>query len=193
MQSVFSRHDLVRDVDITNYYVFRDGFSAAEVEQMRGLVDRDCRQAGTAGGSVDPQYRSSSIVWLANTPANRWVYDKVAMFVREANKQCFGFELTGFGEDAQVSTYHPGDHYDWHVDVGRQQPWRKVSVSIQLSADDAYSGGDLELQYGRVPKKMPREQGTVVVFPSFLLHRITPVTSGTRQSLVVWVSGVPFR
>ena len=108
------------------------------------------------------------------------------MFVREANKQCFGFELTGFGEDAQVSTYHPGDHYDWHVDVGRQQPWRKVSVSIQLSADDAYSGGDLELQYGRVPKKMPREQGTVVVFPSFLLHRITPVTSGTRQS---WLCG----
>jgi len=192
MQSLFSRHDLGKDVDLSNFYVFRNGFTPQEVDAIKRLVCDAQAKPGTAGGKVNPEYRSSSIVWLPNSLPHRWIYNKVAAYVREANKECFGFELTGFGEDAQAATYTVGDHYDWHLDVGRQCTWRKLSVSIQLSPSDAYTGGDLELQYGRVPKKMPRDQGAVVVFPSYLLHRITPVTSGTRQSLVVWVSGVPF-
>ena len=192
MQSLYTREQLARNVDHSNYYLFRQGFSVEETVRIRHLWQNEA-QSGTAGGKVDSTYRSSKITWVKNTLQNRWIFDKVACLVREANKECFGFELMGFGEDAQIGKYEPGDHYDWHLDVGKSSTWRKLSVSVQLTPPDQYTGGDLELHYGRVPTRVSRGLGDVVIFPSFLLHRITPVLSGQRQSLVLWVSGVPYR
>jgi PKHD-type hydroxylase len=66
---------------------------------------------------------------------------------------------------------------------------RKLSITIQLSNSDDYEGGDLELLYDKEPYKLDRSRGTFLVFPSFMLHRVTPVTRGTRWSLVAWIGG----
>jgi PKHD-type hydroxylase len=73
------------------------------------------------------------------------------------------------------------------------QNTRKISITIQLSNPDDYDGGDLEFWLGKTPEKAPREQAFAVLFPSYLMHRVTPVTRGMRKSLVVWVGGDTFR
>jgi len=78
---------------------------------------------------------------------------------------------------------------DWHTDFAGTRPFRKLSVSIQLSDPEDYEGGDLELLYGTEPQKLDRSRGALIVFPSFMLHRVTPVTRGARWSLVAWLLG----
>jgi PKHD-type hydroxylase len=83
-----------------------------------------------------------------------------------------------------------GSHYDWHMDCGEGNlSRRKLSMTIQLSDPEGYSGGNLELLYGRHPVTVERKRGTLVAFPSYTLHRVTPVTAGVRYSLVLWISG----
>ena len=83
--------------------------------------------------------------------------------------------------------------YDWHTDFAGYRPLRKLSVSIQLSRSDDYEGGDLELQHLPRPTKLDRSRGSFIVFPSFTLHRVAPVTRGTRWSLVAWILGKRWR
>lgn len=64
---------------------------------------------------------------------------------------------------------------------------------MQLSDEDDYVGGDLELMFGDEPQKMIRKRGTILCFPSYVLHRVTPVTEGTRYSLVAWITGPQFK
>jgi len=79
------------------------------------------------------------------------------------------------------------------MDCGQEiQNQRKISVTVQLSAPDEYEGGDLQFNIGR-QITAPRVQGAAVIFPSFYLHRVTPVTKGVRKSFVLWVGGEPYR
>ena len=70
---------------------------------------------------------------------------------------------------------------------------RKVSVTIQLSNPEDYDGGELELWTGAGIQKVEKHKGCAILFPSYMLHRITPVTKGVRKSLVLWVGGSTFR
>lgn len=83
----------------------------------------------------------------------------------------------------------------WHLDLGGDNlSTRKLSFSVQLSHPDEYDGGELELNLAHSTVVAPRTQGTLVVFPSFLVHRVAPVTRGVRRSLVSWASGThPYR
>jgi PKHD-type hydroxylase len=87
----------------------------------------------------------------------------------------------------------PGEHYEWHIDRGMQTGTRKLSLSLQLSDPDDYEGGDLEMWFGGEPTKASRERGMMTFFPSYVMHRVTPVTKGVRYSLVCWISGPPFK
>ena len=90
--------------------------------------------------------------------------------------------------------YSSGGHYDWHTDVGSGAlSHRKVSITVQLSKPDEYEGGNLELLRGEYNEVAPRGLGTVVIFPSYMLHRVTEITKGTRKSLVLWVGGSHYR
>ncbi|MGB0178111.1 MAG: 2OG-Fe(II) oxygenase, partial [Owenweeksia sp.] len=83
---------------------------------------------------------------------------------------------------------------DWHMDFGAGEiSHRKLSMTVQLSDPADYEGGDLEFMINQKVVTAPRTRGTVIVFPSFILHRVTPVTKGVRHSVVGWVSGTPFR
>jgi len=90
----------------------------------------------------------------------------------------------------QIAFYQPGEHYDWHVDVGHgDAACRKISISVMLSPDDKYKGGDLEVNDHGVLRQGIREQGSINLFPSYMPHRVAPVTEGERWALVIWING----
>jgi len=118
----------------------------------------------------------------------------MASYVIQANEERWEFDLTGFGDGLQYTKYFGGGgHYDWHSDVGLTVPHRKLSMVVQLSDELEYEGGTLQLNVGHDWLEISKKKGTLVIFPSFVLHRVTPVTSGVRQSLVSWISGPNLR
>ena len=140
--------------------------------------------------------RKSKTSWIKLNDETAWLYDSLAYIARQLNGQYFDFDLYGFVEDLQYTVYDGNmeDHYSWHVDKGRSTPApRKLSLVLQLSDPSEYEGGDLELQYDTFPTQAIKRKGILYAFPSWVLHRVTPVTSGIRRSLVVWVAGPKFR
>ena len=113
-------------------------------------------------------------------------------FVERANERAFQVALDGRCE-MQMTEYsaRDGDHYGWHHDVqwhGQSGVDRKLSVTVQLSDPDGYTGGELEFEELETNADF-RARGTVLMFPSYLRHRIRPVTAGSRKALVAWFSG----
>ena len=112
------------------------------------------------------------------------------------NERIYQFDITCFSEPFQCTVYHgnEGGHYDWHVDRGRGLPEeRQLTFSVQLSEPSDYEGGELQIRAANKISVAPNTFGTVIVFPSYNLHRVTPVPAGTRRSLVCWVNGPRFR
>lgn len=180
-----------RGSDLSNYYYFTDGLTAAEIDTILTLGGPS--KPGTVGATTDVSYRSSEIKWVEAAPP--WLYEKLARCVRKANEELWHFDVVGFGESLQIGTYSSDSkgHYDWHMDCGKRSCCRKISLTVQLTNEAEYEGGELQFFYSRKTRVAPKKKGTVVLFPSCLMHRVTPVTSGVRQSMVAWITGPPFR
>jgi PKHD-type hydroxylase len=120
-----------------------------------------------------------------------WPHTRILELMKQANEARYKFNVSGFmNYDApMIMEYGKGCHYDWHIDVGKAVPNRKLSFTIQLSKPEDYEGGDLEFLGTEVKSNDFRQQGTCVIFPSFLAHKISKVKSGTRMSIVGWVHG----
>ena len=160
-------------------------------------------QAQTFGSRDEKQsldnIRKSDIVWITD----QWVYDLIWGYMMSANEQAGWKYDIAAAENCQITRYTKDGFYTWHKDgMGshnevRNEPdnkflhgnTRKLSMSIILNFD--YEGGDFELRY--LNEKVPRlEEGSIIIFPSFLDHRVAPVTKGIRYSLVAWFVGPPF-
>lgn len=167
--------------------------------QQKAKTPTSVAQVGNSkNGVVNTDLRRSSVSWLSNTPETSWVFDVLAHTVSSLNAQYFRFDLTGFGEPAQLTNYDSAEHgmYGWHVDFNGDfnSPSRKLSLVLQLSDPSEYEGGALELQPSTSEiVKMQKRRGLISVFPSWTLHQVTPVTWGLRQSLVLWVTGPTFK
>jgi len=146
-------------------------------------------------GNTDSTLRRSRVVFLGLEQKYAWLYQRLWAAVEVCNPQCFDVDVASVETNVQVARYDSAESgfYDWHFDFGPAKPSRKLSISIQLSSSEDYDGGDLELLYGNVPKKLDRTRGAFIIFPSFMLHRVTPVTRGTRWSLVAWILGKRWR
>ena len=153
--------------------------------------------------------RDSDVVWLNE----RWIYNAIHPYIHQANRDAnWNFEWS-FSESCQFTKYKKGQYYDWHCDSwdrpyhkpeepdshGKQ---RKLSVTLSLSDDKDYKGGELEFDFrNKDPDKKAnthvlkeiRSKGSLVVFPSDVWHRVKPVKSGIRHSLVIWNLGWPFK
>ena len=146
------------------------------------------------GNDVAPDIRDSKNSWLMPCDDSHWIFRRVTDVIVDLNSKFFKFDLFGFIEGFQFTRYDaPGGKYDQHIDRGLNTWTRKLSFTLQLSDPKDYVGGDLELYYGKEPTVPTKEQGFVVVFPSYVMHRVTPVTKGTRYSLVAWITGPSFK
>ena len=145
-------------------------------------------------GGLDTKKRVTTISWL---PFNEMkeMYAQLNKFIQQANRNHFGFEDIEITENAQFTEYPEGGFYDWHMDndvnMTHEPPVRKISMTLLLSPENQFEGGDLELMTKGKRAKMG--QGHAILFASFLQHRVAPVTRGVRQSLVMWFGGTPFR
>ena len=138
--------------------------------------------------------RSSRVAFLLPqnssllTDRQRQLYDRLMRALVRANEIVGRFQIHTL-EPLQLAEYsaESSGEYDWHLDIGPGvSSKRKLSISVQLSAPEDYDGGDLELWGSR---SCSRKQGTLIAFPSYLLHRVSPVTRGVRRSLVAWAIG----
>jgi PKHD-type hydroxylase len=180
-----------------NFATWENEFSDAEIASIRKLGDELAKDdANVDDGAVIEKIRKSKTGWLPQTNETSWLYDKLAYVGRQLNGQFWDFDLYGFVEDFQYTVYlSGGDHYTWHMDKGNLSAApRKLTLVIQLSDPEEYTGGDLELMIsGTAIVTAEKKKGIIYAFPSWLMHRVTPVTGGTRKSLVVWIAGPKFK
>ena len=154
--------------------------------------------------------RDSNIVWMSD----RWIYKEIQPYVHRANESAGWNFNWDFSESCQFTKYQKGQYYDWHCDSW-DRPYirehandpshgkiRKLSVTVTLSDPKDYKGGELEFDFRQNDPDKKRQirkckeilpKGSLVVFPSFVWHRVCPVTRGERNSLVIWNLGYPFR
>lgn len=180
-------------------FFWRENFlSDDEVNRVLALGEKHPWQdAGVyVQGSTEPdrQYRHASLCSLPLGEETQWLYEKLAGVAYRCNRARYHFDLTGIFEPIALNHYAAGGHFEWHKDHGNGPiSVRKLSLIVQLSHPDDYEGGDLEFLGDEDPEPALRQRGTVIIFPAFVAHHVTPVTSGARTSLVAWIAGPPFR
>lgn len=177
---------------ITMIATARNFLSRDECQQVIMQAGKATKSNGTIGDSKEMSgMRDSRVTCLMPRPETMWLFDKLDAAVTHLNK-AYQYDLLGFYEGVQVASYEAGGKYDWHMDLGPgENSTRKLSLSIQLSDSAEYEGGGLE--FVNIDQQSERAIGTLIAFPSFMQHRVSPVTQGLRQSLVAWVHGQPFR
>jgi PKHD-type hydroxylase len=135
--------------------------------------------------------RKSSAAFVFPNESTNWVFERLRKTIREINDSVYGFVVSEFREGFQFTRYEVGEYYGPHFDIGPGRlTERKLSLTVQLSAPDEYTGGELVVYPEFVA---PKEQGTMTVFPSFMCHNVNPVTTGVRYSLVSWLAGPQFK
>lgn len=165
------------------------------VDQVIAAGEAAIPQAATLSRGYElATKRRTTISWLKTSEhVHQAYFMAIANDVLKVNADKWQFDLWGFIDSLQYTVYREGDEFGWHVDCGPHLPPRKLSVSVQLSDPADYEGGDLQLRVSEEIETAPRERGTVIIFPSFIMHRVTPVTRGVRKALVAWVAGPAFK
>ncbi len=204
------------------YWFWKNVLSDSFIEHVKKFASQENREVkAIVGGTPIPtpeqpldedalkklhQKRNSHITWLSE----KWIYDEIHPYVHASNRNAnWNFEWD-FSEAAQFTNYKLNQHYDWHCDswdkgyskdkgVNYEGKVRKLSTICSLTDPSEYEGGELEFQFRNNddptiihPCTEVMGKGSIVVFPSFLWHRVKPVTKGTRNSLVMWHLGKPF-
>ncbi len=193
-----------------NFHIHPDVFTPRECAEIVRLGFEQIRleRSGTVAGvegveDVSADIRESRVAWIGESGDDNWIHERLAA-VAEAANDGYGFDLDGFSEDLQFTVYESeGSHYTWHHDGFEEGlEHRKLSLVIQLSDPSGYEGADLEfLEVAEDYDSQERDGyllsaraiGSVISFPAFEYHRVTPLISGLRCSLVSWLSGPPFR
>jgi PKHD-type hydroxylase len=185
--------------DPQNSYYWQTGFNSDELKTIdEGIKKLKLQKAETAGNGKD-DIRSSQIRWIPQNEEWWWLYNKLSDMIVTANNELWKFDLHSMPEQIQFTEYYATEngHYTWHQDIGPGiLSKRKISITVQLSDPSEYDGGVLEMWQGGPQDsavKAYKGAGSVFIFPSYMMHRVTPVTRGVRKSFVLWVGGSHYR
>ena len=177
---------------------WENGFADEEIEKIKEyattLVSNAARVHNGEGPPPEP-IRKTKVSWITSTPETAWIYERMAFVAGELNARYYNFDLYGFCEDMQFTIYEETEsHYTWHMDMGdNSRAPRKMSMVLQLSDPSEYEGGELQVRTKAEPEIVNKQKGLIAMFPSYILHRVTPVTKGVRYTLVVWACGPAFK
>ena len=184
------------------YYFVPTKLPKEPIESMKDYCDhRDYESAlvGPEGrGRYEENTRKSEVSWIN---WDEWIPGIIHNMMISANNEIFKYDLTHFDSQIQSTVYEgKGSYYSWHVDNNkpyeRDGMWheRKLSCSLILRDPDEYEGGELEFSYySKRFLRVKPDAGTAVIFPSWLPHRVKPLRSGKRRSLVAWMNGPMFK
>lgn len=191
------------ELNTSKVWAYRDNvFSNTECDKIIQIASQfKTKSAETERIQADKNYRISTISWLFPHSENQirdksvaWIYERISAALYELNNFYFNFDLYGFSEPLQFTEYNaPNGNYKYHIDTIENYHVRKLSMVIQLTDPAEYEGGELEIKTDETPKQMNKRQGSIIVFPSYILHRVNTVTKGRRNSLVGWISGPQFK
>ena len=160
-----------------------DLFLPEEVEQIIELGDALVLSEGKIkDNKVDHSVRNSRIAWIHPSPSTWWLFDRAIMVFKS------GLPFSTL-QSMQYTVYYDKGHYDFHRDIGTGDEIMKARVNVgilQLSSPSEYKGGVLQIKYEDQVIDVMKTKGMVTTFPNELLHRVTPVTSGVRKTLIMW-------
>lgn len=170
-----------------NWQMFPKAVSDTIINDIIGIADKTTEASTFNNGGED--IRKSKVSWVKDKKVLNLLYD----FVDIANKNTFKVSIYKQAQ-VQFTEYlsSEGGHYNWHHDIdwNRNDGFdRKLSVTVQLSSSDEYEGGDFTFSECESPNQQSKEKGTVLIFPSYLQHKVSPITKGIRRSLVAWFEG----
>jgi PKHD-type hydroxylase len=188
---------------------WNDIFTDEELEKICQLMTSAPLEPGlTAKGLINEvsdinNYRTSHVNFHGINDSNSWIFERINNIVEHVNNNFYNFDLNGYNS-FQYGEYRAEDrgHYNWHLDsyIGQlssnQFEQRKLSLTLLLNDPEKdFSGGDFQFNLSEENSAVTvgLKKGTIIIFPSFLIHRVTEVTSGIRKSLVAWVVGPNFR
>ena len=185
-------------------------FNDQELAALNKLIDTSKLVDGAATAKGAAVQKKNNLQITSGNPD----YAKISPFVSKAlmNPQIKAYTFMQKLLSPRVAVYREGGHYDWHVDCA-DEPFgedahdnfkgkiRKLSCIINLSDGDKFEGGDLFIahdQSSSPDRKINRitelrKQGSVIVFPSYTHHKVSPVKKGKRHSLVAWSIGQPWK
>lgn len=151
-------------------------------------------QADLADGSIDKEKRNAFKQFLPISDKGWPIMDIIAA-IKNINQQKYQFDLSGImdNDGPVVMKYNVDGHYDWHIDIGKNVSNRKISFIIQLTDPSTYEGGDIEVLNATLKKDLFKEQGNLIIFPSYIPHKIHKITKGERVSIVGWIHGNSFK
>ena len=187
----------LRDPNPTSWEtIIPNCFSKDGINQLVNYIEANDTQPAEINNPEkdgnDSSIRKSDILWIEATEDTRHIYYDIAHKIEMSNNGKYSFALN-YIESLQYSEYPENGHYTWHIDnmlKDGEGQGRKLSFSILLNDD--FEGGDFELFTGPEPLSIPMNKWDIMLFPSYLLHRVSPVTKGTRRALVGWVRGPDF-
>lgn len=182
-----------------NFWFWEAAISPERCDEIIEECKKVPAQKGTTFADVDKGYiadgevRNSTVRWVQNVPG---ITETIWPYVWEANRMAYNFDIASIF-DVQFTEYDAAEeqYYSWHHDVdfvADRGYDRKISAVIQLSDQEDYEGGEFQFRYMQAPEGF-KKRGSVLTFPSYLEHQVTPVTEGTRYSLVTWVEGPRWR
>ena len=172
------------------FHIWQSAITKNQIDKIFNEVDKNhLIDATTFSSHKSIQIkRKSKIYWIKEN----WIKELIWRYVFEANETSFHVNLDNKSEIQYIEYRSDEDgRYDWHQDVnwnGQEGVDRKISVTIQLSDENEYEGGNFEFEDIKSSMNF-RAQGTIIIFPSYLRHRVTKVSSGKRCSLVAWFYG----
>lgn len=178
---------------VPNEHYVRDVFTAEERAKIIAThTSRDVMPISVK--TDDYSYRDTDVFWLRHgNPEFNWIYERVAEATLKLNAETFQFELEAC-TDFQLARYRPGQHYEWHSDLGAKgYSRRKLSTVVLLNDKSEFEGSNLQFGGDEFTRNAQLNTGDAIFFPSWMRHRVTPVTKGIRWTLVGWWLGPPFK
>lgn len=183
--------------NILNPIIIQDVFTPQECQDIISKTKgKGFFQATLENKVINADIRETNIKYLNLDNDNVWIAQKIVPIITSINKNIYKFNLTNIKE-LHLLEYQEGYFYDWHLDIHGKynDELRKLSFVVFLTNENEYQGGNLDFEIKRKEHTghLPMKQGSIAIFPSFVLHKVTPVTKGVRYSLVGWVYGPPFQ
>jgi predicted 2-oxoglutarate/Fe(II)-dependent dioxygenase YbiX len=191
----FMKEEMYQNKKIAWRAVHRRLFEANEVRDIRLGMSQAWEDGLIDDEEHDASFRKVAVQSISTSHHD--LTKRITEYVFAANQGVWNFHLQGVlsWDPPQFLLYNSGGHYDWHIDHDAQSSTRKLTFVLQLSEEDSYEGGDISFfpSIQTLTHKELRPAGTLIIFPVYVPHRITPILEGVRHALIGWVHGDSFR